>query len=223
VIVGGSAESRGVVSAASYEARTFGVHSAMPSAVARRLCPQGVFLPVRMGHHLAHGIDGRPVVPDAEAKSISSETTFARDIADREVLRGVLLELVDQVAARLRHQRVRARTIEVKLRSADFQTHTRSMTLREPTDLTDTIWRSVADLFDRRMPDSLLPARLLGVGTSGLEQDAPIQRYLFDDGRREKWQAADLASDEIRMRFGAGAIRRAGVIKPSSDSESGTL
>ena len=47
VIVGGSAEQRGVVSAASYEARAFGVHSAMPTVTARRLCPPGVFLPVR--------------------------------------------------------------------------------------------------------------------------------------------------------------------------------
>lgn len=52
VIVAGASDKRGVVSAASYEARTFGVHSAMPAAQARRLCPDGVFLPVRMSRYV---------------------------------------------------------------------------------------------------------------------------------------------------------------------------
>jgi DNA polymerase-4 len=50
VIVGGSKE-RGVVSSASYEARKFGVHSAQPIAKAKRLCPDGIFLPVRMSRY----------------------------------------------------------------------------------------------------------------------------------------------------------------------------
>jgi DNA polymerase-4 len=50
VIVGGGRE-RGVVSSASYEARKFGVHSAQPMATAMRLCPEGIFLPVRMSRY----------------------------------------------------------------------------------------------------------------------------------------------------------------------------
>src|SRR5664279_2930074 len=51
VIVGGTPEQRGVVSAANYVARKFGVHSAMPAITARRLCPHGVFLPPRISHY----------------------------------------------------------------------------------------------------------------------------------------------------------------------------
>jgi DNA polymerase-4 len=51
VIVGGDPNARGVVSAASYEARRFGVHSAMPLRTAHRLCPDGVFLPGRFDRY----------------------------------------------------------------------------------------------------------------------------------------------------------------------------
>ena len=86
--------------------------------------------------HLAHGQDDRSVVPDREAKSISTETTFAHDLATGQ-LRIWLLDLVDQLASRLRHVGVRARTIDLKIRSSDFRTRTRSATLAEATNLTE--------------------------------------------------------------------------------------
>src|SRR5208283_3828129 len=319
VVVGGIGN-RGVVCAASYEARPFGVRSAMPIATARRLCPQAVFLPVRVKHYaligrqireimlsftplveplsldeafldvrgcegligpgpeiarqiktrikaetqliasvgvapnkflaklasdhgkpdglvilpsdqvasflkplpvgriwgvgaksekrlhdlgirtigdltalpdkvlltrfgesgrhiwqLAHGLDDRKVVSDREAKSISTETTFENDIGDRHVLTTWLLDLVDQLASRLRHHQIRARTIEVKIRSSEFRTQIRQQALPEATNLTDPLWQSAKALFERSLTGNLLPVRLLGVGATRLTRDAAVQ------------------------------------------------
>ena len=128
-----------------------------------------------MGRHiwqLAHGGDDRTVVPDREAKSVSTETTFAQDIGDRSVLRVWLLDLVDHLASRLRHEGIWARTIDVKIRNSDFRTVTRSTTLAEATNLTNIIWKAAADLFERSLTSDLLPVRLLGIsGRSKVDAD----------------------------------------------------
>jgi DNA polymerase-4 len=360
VIVGGLG-GRGVVSAASYEARPFGVHSAMPMSIARRLCPQGVFLPVRMkryaavsrqvrdvlhsftplveplsldeafldvrgceglfgpapeiahkvkgrikaetgltasvgvaankflakvasdlgkpdglvvvpaggaaaflgplpvgrvwgvgakaegrlhalgvrtvgqlaalpekalvghfgelGRHvwrLARGDDGRAVVPDGAAKSVSAETTFARDIGDREALRTWLLGLTDHLAGRLRHAGLRARTVEVKVRSSDFRTRHRAQGLGQATNATGVIWQAARQLLDRGLTDEVLPVRLLGVGASRLTREGVVQGDLFDGGRRQQ-EALDRAIDAIRGRFGGAAIRRGSLLDRGTD------
>jgi nucleotidyltransferase/DNA polymerase involved in DNA repair len=76
--------------------------------------------------NLAHGRDDRPVVPEREAKSISHETTFEHDIADMDVLRAWLVDLTEQVGCRLRRHGLRGRTVQLKVRFADFSLITRS-------------------------------------------------------------------------------------------------
>ncbi len=353
VIVGGAAEKRGVVSAANYAARRYGVHSAMPTATARRLCPHAVFLPGRIGHYaevsrqihdiferftplveplsldeafldvtgseglfgpaveigrqikqairdelrlvasvgvapnkflakiasdlrkpdgfvvvepdrvrefldplpverlwgvgrqgskvferlgirtiaqlrnwppesltarfgsggehlwqLAHGIDDRPVVPEREARSISHETTFERDISDLEVLRGWLMDLTEQVGHRLRRHGLRGRTVHLKVRLADFSLTTRSQTLQEPTDVTDELWRVADLLLCRRLQPVCPQVRLLGMGVSGLGDARLSQGLLFDQEERRKQRQVDQVADQIQARFGARALRR---------------
>ena len=106
------------------------------------------------------------MVPDHKAKSISSETTFAADISDPEVLRAWLLDLTEQVAARLRRQKLAGRTVQLKIRFADFQTITRAQTLSAPTSTTHDIWQAAREILDTRLPARHLPVRLLGVGVS---------------------------------------------------------
>ena len=348
VIVGGT-EGRGVVCAASYEVRPFGVHSAMPMSTARRLCPQAVVMPVRMkyyadisrqirdvflsftplveplsldeafldvrgseglfgpaptiaraikerirqttgliasvgvapnkflaklasdhgkpdgcvvlpadevaaflaplpigrlwgvgakgekrlhslgvytigqlaalpqtaiadrlgdaGQHLwelAHGQDDRPVVPDREAKSISTETTFRHDIGDRESLRH-LLAGAGGSPRRPPPPRERAsacRRIEAALLGISHLVP--FATLAEATDRTDLLWQAAADLFERSLTEEMLPLRLLGVGAARLSREPSTQGELFTDASDVRRQALDRTVDAIREQTGAG-------------------
>ncbi len=355
VIVGGAAERRGVVAAASYAARRYGIHSAMPTATALRLCPELVLLPPRHDHYaevsqqiravferytpqveplsldeafldvsaserlfgpgeavgqrirreihaelglvasvgvapnkflakiasdidkpdgfvvvapdrvqafldplpvgrlwgvgkvgarvferlgiatigqlraysprllqqhfgnfaeplwqLAHGIDERPVVSEREARSISQETTFPRDIGDREVLRAWLLDLTAQVAWRLRRHGLKGRTVQLKARLADFSTLTRAQTLPEATDITDEIWRVAQGLFEQRLPHPLPPLRLIGIGVSGFDAAPGGQEDMFAAQGRERQSRIDAVMDRVAERYGRDALFRAG-------------
>jgi DNA polymerase-4 len=355
LIVGGTPEGRGVVAAASYEVRKYGVHSAMPTATALRLCPQAIVIPPRLGFYaeisqqiraifdqytplveplsldeafldvtgseplfgsspeigrrikrtirdelrltasvgvapnkflakiasdlrkpdgfvlveggqtqiqafldplpvgrlwgvgrvagqvferlgvktigdvrqmpvetlrrhfgqtgehlaeLARGVDERRVVPDRDAKSISHETTFSSDIDDTETLRAWTSELAEQVAWRLRRHRLRGRTVQIKVRYADFHTITRAETLAEPTNVTEEIRQTAVRLLAERLPARRLPIRLLGVGVSQFENPEQVQGLLFDDESQTRHSRLDQAADKLRERFGAEALRR---------------
>jgi DNA polymerase-4 len=158
---------------------------------------------------LAHGLDERQVVPDHQAKSISTETTFAADIQDLEILRAWLIELTDQVASRLRRQSVRGRTVQLKIRFADFKTITRSETLPAPTNTTYEIAQAARQILDTRLPADHPDFRLLGVEVSGFEHSDQSQRLLFDQGEHEKQKQLDAAIDQITDRFGKATLRRA--------------
>jgi DNA polymerase-4 len=156
----------------------------------------------------ARGISQSPVVAERESKQISQEITFARDIADAEQLRRVLLELSEGVGARLRAEEVNARTIAIKLRYADFSTLTRQVTLAEPTHLDQSIYDAAWSLFAKVW--SRRPVRLLGVAARNLGT-AAFQLGLFEphDDRRERLTEA---VDRIRARHGDDALRRASLV-----------
>jgi len=159
-------------------------------------------------HELVRGIDDRPVVPDREAKSISHEVTFAVDIDDPAHLRDVLLDQTDHVARRLRRHGRLARTIVIKVRTPDFATYTRRLTLDAATDQTDVIWRAAAELFDAWTSKRKDPVRLLGMGVTQLEGEAGSQLTLFDRDQQARNRRLDSAADSILERFGPHAITR---------------
>ncbi len=352
VIVGGSTGLRGVVSTASYEARRFGVHSAQPMMEARRLCPQGVFLKVRMDryqevscrihkilssytpkvepisideafldvtgceklfgkpeeiaraiktrikkeigltcsvgvapnrflakiasdmrkpdglvvvredekesfltnlpvskiwgvgkvterklqqmglhtigelrrlslfqlknifgklgarvHQLCRGIDDSPIITRKETKSISNETTFLRDISQGELLERTLQNLSVEVANRLNNENLWARSIQLKIRFADFKTITRSSTYEEATKSPKLIWQRARELLDKRVDFSYGKVRLIGLVAFNLS----IHRQM-DLFASEKTQRLRGAIKKIEKRYGGAAIRKGSIL-----------
>jgi len=354
VIVGGTSP-RGVVSAASYEARKFGVRSAMPIVQARQRCPQGVFIPPRMGRYqevsaevmdilqefsplvepvsideafldlagterlhgnptelartikkrihetvhltcsigvapsrflakvasdfqkpdgltvihpdqiaafidrlpigkvpgvgpktharleqlgirflgeirkfpeptlesifgsyglrlleLSRGIDPTPVTPHSPAKSVSSECTLEEDTRDPAALTRCLLEQADEVAAGLRKEGVKARTVVLKIKHADFKLFTRRATFTPPTQSSKVLYRHAVRLLrEYRLTQKI---RLVGLGATGfVPADAPRQQELFAGEKRsqEGWEKVDRTLESIKSRYGEKVIRRA--------------
>ncbi len=364
VIVGGDADKHGVVSTASYEARMFGVHSAMSSAVARRLCPDAIWthghfgryremsraimdilrdetplvqqvsideafmdvtptrvntehpvliarriqkrvaelgvtcsvgvgssktiakvasdmdkprgltvvypgreadflapLPVRrmsgvgavaereltshgirtlgdmaradeslmrrifgknasMMRTRARGGDAVPVEGGEPVKSVSNETTFARDLTTRADVEAAIATMAAKVGRRLRKKGLAGRTLSLKVRFSDRSVRSVQKRLPSPSDdelaFTPQLFRMVDEVWREGMP-----VRLLGVGMSGFEAEEVVQQALFDVEREapsaedappliaseEKRAKLLAATDTLRNRFGENAVR----------------
>jgi len=141
-------------------------------------------------------------VPGDSVGSISNERTFREDVSDPSTIESQLCSLCERVCWRARRRGVKARTVTLKLRYANFQTLNRSRTIT-PTCSEVEVYPVVKGLYlaarDRRRR-----VRLLGVALSnlGLFDD---QLPLFGEDRRR-----DEAVDAIRDRFGYDAVRLAG-------------
>lgn len=153
-------------------------------------------------HDLARGIDPRPVVPDSAAKSVSVEETYEEDLNTRDLIETALLDHAQRLSWRLRRAGLRARTITLKVRFADFDTITRAHTAAAALDGQREIYRVGRDLL-AELAD-LEPVRLLGLGASSLESvDEPTQ---LDLGSDVDWDRVEDAVAEIRDRFGPDSV-----------------
>jgi DNA polymerase-4 len=163
-------------------------------------------------HALAQGQDHRRVTRDEKLKSISKETTFFEDTADADLLDGHIWRLSEQVADRAKAKKLSGRTVTLKLKRGDFQLLTRRLTLTDPTQLTDRIYRGACDLY--RLAGTKGPFRLIGVGISDLapEDQADLSRDLLDP-QATKRAAAERAADAIREKFGKDAIIKGRALK----------
>ena len=165
------------------------------------------------------GIDGSAVDPAERRKSISSERTFFRDLESDEDLERRLLELAGSVGSTLRRKDFRARTITVKLRDHDFRTRQHSRTVPEAIESNAAIYDLARTLLGELRRTRRVPARLLGVGLSGLVgPDEAHQLGLFVEpgaGETERDRSVSRVVDELEQRFGRGAVLPGRMIEPT--------
>ncbi|MGE0063556.1 MAG: DNA polymerase IV, partial [Xanthobacteraceae bacterium] len=150
---------------------------------------------------LSRGIDSRRVNPDRETKSISSETTFMRDISDFRPLEQILWELSEKVSFRLKANELAGTTITLKLKTADFKIRTRSRSLAQPTHLASRIFAEGRAMLEKEIDRTKF--RLIGIGVSNLEDHAGDALADFLDRRSAD---AEHAVDRLRKKFGRDAV-----------------
>jgi DNA polymerase-4 len=178
--------------------RTIGELARTPVAILERVLGEGQ---ARGLLELAAGGDDREVVPFESPKSVSHEETYPRDLdAEADILREILA-LSHRVAARLRTEGYRARTVTLKLRLPSFSTLTRSRTLPAATDVGAEVFAVARELL-LHLPAGRRRFRLIGVAATGLVAAGADQLALVREGR---WRDAELALDRVHGRFGKDA------------------
>lgn len=152
----------------------------------------------------ANGIDNNPVVPYSEQKSMSTETTFDKDTTDIEMLKNMLVAMIDRLAFDLRKAKRVTGCITLKLKYSDFQTHTYSKSFGY-TASDHVLLNHILELFKLNYTRRVL-IRLIGIKFSNIVSGF-TQINLFED--TEVLMNLYQAMDKIRLRFGNYAIMKA--------------
>jgi DNA polymerase-4 len=155
---------------------------------------------------LARGIDHRKIVPDRDAKSVSAETTFDKDIAGLRTLEKILWDLSEKVSARLKAKAISGTTVTLKLKTVDFQIRTRARSLADPTQLARRIFDCGRELLAKEADGTKF--RLIGIGVSALQPSEVADPYDLLDPDARKAASSEHALDALRARFGNKAVVR---------------
>ena len=174
----------------------------------------------------ANGNAGGKVIRErVESKGIGNSTTLPKDVTEEEEARKVLLWLAETVGGRVRKEGVKAKMVSVEIKYSTFQSVSHQKQLQRATNADKMIYETACDLFHELWNGQ--PIRLLGIRTSKLvDETEPEQMSIFDfqnvlnqnmpkqeTGKNKKQEKLDKAIDQIRKKFGEGAIVRGSLKK----------
>ena len=150
-------------------------------------------------HDRANGIGRRRVDPSSDRKTISSETTFNTDQSEKSVLEDQLWYLSEKTAFRAKDVNLQGAVVTLKLKTADFKTRTRRVSLQTATQLSHIIFQTGQQLLAREIDGTKF--RLIGIGLSELEPATADIGDLLDPATLKKAKA-ERAADKARQKFG---------------------
>lgn len=159
----------------------------------------------------ANGIDPTPVIPFHQQKSMSKETTFEQDTIDMQLLKKVIMTMVDTLAFELRNDEKLTSCITLKIRYSNFDTHT--VQTQIPFTSSERILAEKALFLFQKLYSKRMLIRLIGVKLSHLVSGC-YQTDLFNDTAEDLNLSAAL--DRIRKRYGINAVMRAFALPDTS-------
>jgi DNA polymerase IV len=164
--------------------------------------------------HLSRGLDARAVESDRGAKSVGAEDTFGEDLEGEEALWPHIHLQALRVGRRLRRAGIKARTVQLKVKFADFEALTRRHTLDAATDDGQRLYREARALLSKL--DLSKKVRLTGVSAQEILEEAP-QLSLFGEEAPKKSDKLNQALDAIAGKFGSTAVMPADVKSGGED------
>jgi len=175
--------------------------------------PQGVIALLgnqgRQIIELAEGVDKRKVTPYSEIKSIGTEQTFQQDTTDFEYMKDVLLVNAQKLSFDIRLKKLYAGTITLKITYFDMTSITRSKS-REPTDKTDIIYETAAELLDKI---DKRPIRLVGISLSNLTETPNLQLSMFDTAKDPEEDKLSDIMMKLQLKYGRDIVKSASVLR----------
>ena len=155
-------------------------------------------------YNKARGLDSAEIIPHSERKSISTEQTFSRIISDERRLESILVSMTEELSSKLRRENKLASCLAIKIRYANFETHTQQEKI-ELTAAEHILIPGVKNLLKKAW-DNNRPVRLIGVRLSQLCTGS-YQINLFEDN--EEQIRLYQAMDKINFKFGDKTVCRA--------------
>ncbi len=157
-------------------------------------------------YYFSRGEDSRVVTPQNKAKSVSNEITLEQDISDYNILKQNLWRLCEKLSSRLKEKHLSAKTVTLKLKTSNFRTVSRAVTLDGYTQMAEILYDQGIRLLKPECNG--LEYRLIGIGVSNFSDDQFSDLPDLIDRSKENKIKAEKAMDKIRGKFGAGIINK---------------